>query len=78
MVLSAQDDNHNPFISGKTAQGCMCGYGGTVQLANGELLSAYCYTNVTTETSLIGLLRWRVGGRCGLCRPAYPCARIVI
>ena len=39
----------------------MCGYGNTIQLhSSTELLSAYCYTNVTTETSLIGLLRWRV------------------
>ena len=60
MVLSAQDDNHNPFISGKTAQGCMCGYGGSIQVADGSLLTAYCYTNVTTESSLIGLVRWRV------------------
>jgi hypothetical protein len=60
MILSAQDDNNNPFVSGKTAQGCMCGYGGSIQLADGSLLTAYCYTNVTTETSLIGLLRWRV------------------
>ena len=58
LVLSAQDDNNNPFISGKTAQGCMCGYGGTVQLADGTLLTPYCYTNVTTEMSLIGLVRW--------------------
>eukprot|EP01052_Picozoa_sp_SAG31_P016136 SAG31_NODE_1058_length_10121_cov_14.446617_7_plen_569_part_00 len=58
LVLSAQDDNVNPFISGKTAQGCMCGFGGTIQLADSTLLTPYCYTNVTTEMSLIGLVRW--------------------
>ena len=60
LILSAQDDNANPFISGKTAQGCMCGYGGSIQLGDGSLLTPYCYTNVSTEMSLIGVVRWRL------------------
>ena len=60
LILSAQDDNINPFISGKTAQGCMCGYGGSIQLGDGSLLTPYCYTNVSTEMSLIGVVRWRL------------------
>ena len=60
LVLSAQDDNNNPFISGKTAQGCMCGYGGSIQVADGSLLTPYCYTNVTTEMSWVGVVRWRL------------------
>ena len=44
MVLAAGDDDDNPILH---TTGCACGYGATIQFADGTLGTPYCYSNTT-------------------------------
>jgi hypothetical protein len=44
MVLAAGDDDNNPLLH---TTGCACGYGATIQFADGTLGTPYCYSNTT-------------------------------
>eukprot|EP01052_Picozoa_sp_SAG31_P033780 SAG31_NODE_3862_length_3810_cov_32.413096_3_plen_391_part_00 len=62
LVLSQQTDRYDFF----RASGCECGFGNTLQLRDGSLVSVYCYANAfeinaTNEVgSHIGVLHWRL------------------
>ena len=59
------------IILGKAAPGCMCGYGNTIQMADGSLLTPYSYTNMTEAPAYdpdkapylptrLGIVHWRL------------------
>jgi hypothetical protein len=82
MILSAQDDEQNKVMDGDHipdptapggpkalwAMGCSCGYGNTVELRDGSLLSVYSWTNATQtfyhepmELGVyLGVVKWRL------------------
>eukprot|EP01050_Picozoa_sp_SAG11_P001798 SAG11_NODE_83_length_17378_cov_5.388622_13_plen_474_part_00 len=61
IVLSAQNDSLNAFC----VNGCGCrdGYGNTIQLPNGTLVSVYCHDGPSKATpahrnAVVGVVRW--------------------
>ena len=61
IVLSAQNDSLNAFCL--TGCGCRDGYGNTIQLPNGTLVSVYCHDGPAEATpahrnAVVGIVRW--------------------
>eukprot|EP01052_Picozoa_sp_SAG31_P037246 SAG31_NODE_4781_length_2958_cov_1.822665_2_plen_143_part_00 len=68
IILSEQNDAF-PLVP---ASGCGCGYGNTIEQADGTLVSVYCFTNATEVNESIankerypfaphlGVLRWKL------------------
>eukprot|EP00039_Didymoeca_costata_P004856 m.76625 g.76625 ORF g.76625 m.76625 type:complete len:459 (+) comp12569_c0_seq1:161-1537(+) len=62
IVIKAQDDWYDVW----KYHGCMCGFGGTVQMKNGTLVSVYCYANAKEVETLgkfaprLSVVRWNL------------------
>lgn len=68
LVLSQQTDAYDFF----RASGCECGFGNTIQLRDGSLVSVYCYANAAEinatkvgapQGTHVGVLHWRLPQR---------------